>query len=109
MLSEELAIGLFEFSEKYMIDELKSTCENYLKGILTLNNCFKIYETADYYEADSLKKKTLLFFQKHIKEIKERKDLEDFPKSTYIFLKRMIWNEKIIFDPEFAQLINDYK
>jgi len=35
MLTEELAIGLFELAEKYMIDELKLTCENYLQHILT--------------------------------------------------------------------------
>jgi len=108
-LSEELAMGLFEFSEKYMIDGLKESCENFLVFWIKLNNWIKMYETACFYEADSLKGKILLFLEAHIKEITARKDFEDLPKSTYILLRRIQFNDKMIFDPSFAQFMNSYR
>jgi len=107
ILNEELAVGLFGFSEKYMIDELKVSCENYLTSILSLKNCFKIFETACLHEVDSLKKKTLQFFRDHLKEITESKVFEDLPKETYIYIKRIQWNDKIVLDPSFDQFIKN--
>ncbi len=105
ILNEELARGLFGFSEKYMIEELRVSCEKYLLNVLSLKNCFKIFETACFHEADLLKKKALQFFRDHLKEITERKDFEDLPKETYIYIKRIQWNEKIILDPSFHKYI----
>ncbi len=105
ILNEELALGLIGFSEKYMINDLKVHCENHLASVLTLENCIKIFETACIHEADSLKKKTLRFFQANIKEIAQRKDLEDLPKETYLCIKRCQWNDKIIFDPVFNEFV----
>ena len=103
VLNEELAINLLEFAERYLIDELKMSCENYLASILTVNNCLRIFETAGFYEATSLKKKVVLFLVSHLKEITEGKDFENLPKETYVFLKRIQWNEKLIFDNSFAE------
>jgi len=105
ILNEELAMGLFGFSEKYMIDELKVSCENYLTSILSLKNCFKIFETACFYEADSLKKRALQLFRDHLKEITESKDFEDLPKETYVYMKRIQWNDKIVLDPSFDEFM----
>ncbi len=103
VLNEDLAINLLEFAERYLIDELKMSCENYLASILTVNNCLKIFETAGFYEATSLKKRVLQFLASHLKEITESKDFENLPKLTYIFFKRIQWNEKLIFDNSFAE------
>ncbi len=80
ILNEDLAMSLLEFSEKYLIDELKEVCENFLKRTLTVENFFKIFEAACVYEADSLKIRTLLFFKASLKEITHRKEFEDLPK-----------------------------
>ena len=109
ILNEELALSLFEFSEKYLFEELRVSCEKYISRNLRWDNCFKIYEIACFYEADSLKKKALFFLEAHIGEITASKAFEDLPKSTYILLKRMQWNDKMIFDPSFAQLMNGYR
>ncbi len=93
LLNEELAFGLFEFGERYLIEDMKMHCEKYLGEILTLNNCFKIFEMANFYDAVFLKKKALIFFRKNLKEIIERKDLEDLPKWSFISIKRMQWSE----------------
>ena len=107
-LNEELALGLFEFSEKYMIDELKSNCEDFLQGALTVNNCFRIFEKASSLnEADSLKKKIMLFFQANIKEVSQSKNFENLTKETYINLRRMLWNDNIIFDLSFAKYMKN--
>jgi len=92
-MTGELALDLFELSERYMIYELKIVCERYLAGLLTLDNCFKIFEVAYLYGATFLKEEILGFFKVHLSEITERKDLEDLPKWSYIHIKIMQWNE----------------
>ncbi len=89
-LSEEFVADLYEFSERYMLDELKETCENYLGSNLTIDNCFKVFELANR-ESGFLRHNVMVFFRLNLQKILERKDLDDLPKSSCIFIKRMEW------------------
>ncbi len=95
-VNEELAIDFYVLSERYMIDELKEECGNYLKDILTLDNCFKIFEVAYLYDVAFLKQKILLLFRENLEEITKRKDFENIPKLSYIEIKRMQLDEQKI-------------
>jgi len=97
VVDEELAIGLFEFSERYMIDEVKEACEDYLKEVLTVDNCSRIFEMACLHGAESLKNKTLGFFKANLRWITQRNDFEDLPKMSYVCLKKMQWEHQISF------------
>ena len=94
-LDKEVALGLFEFAERYMIHDLNFDFEKYFEDILAPNNCFEIFERAYLYEMLSLKKKVLILFNVHLEEISERKDFEGLPKWSYIHLKRIQWQKHI--------------
>ena len=79
-----------------MIEEVRPPFEIYLGSILTLENCFRIFEIADLYEIMSLKIKALDFFRCNLEKILGRKDLEDIPKLSYLEIKKIEWNRKEI-------------
>jgi len=95
-VDEELVMDFFELSERYMIDELKAVCDGFLGSTLTLDNCIKLFEVTEIYDAPLLKKEALLFFKRNLKKITERKDFEDLPKSSYIQIKRIQWESQEI-------------
>jgi len=105
VMNEELALSLLDLSEKYMISDLKAACESCLQKVLTLDNCIKFFETACLYDAASLKKWTLFFFQMNIKKIMERKDFEDLPRMSYLNLMRIHWNQTMKNCPPLSQLL----
>jgi len=105
VMNEELALNMLDLAEKYLIDDLKAACESCLQKLLTLDNCFKIFETAYFYDAMSLKKWTLFFFQMNLKKIMEQKDFESLPKMTYLHVLRIYWNEKTVLGPPLSELI----
>jgi len=51
----------------------------------------------------------MLLLQANFKEMTRREDFEDLPKSTYAFLKRIQWNEGIVFDSSFAEFMKSIK
>ena len=105
VLNEELALNLLDLAEKYIIADLKAACESCLQKVLTLDNCVKIFEAAYLYDALSLKKWTLFFFQINIKKIMERKDFEDLPKMSYLHILKIQWNEKVVLGSSLTELI----
>ncbi len=96
IVNDELAADFYELTERYMLDEVKEPCEDFLGSILTLDNCFKIFEIAYLYEIVSLKQKALILFQFNLEQILKRKDFEDLPKWSYLHIKRMQWEMKEI-------------
>ena len=97
-VDEELVLDFFELSERYMIDELKAACESYLGKNITLDNCFKLFEVAEQYDAPLLQNDILFFFKKNPKEISKRKEFEDHTKLIYLEMKKIQWkSEEIIF------------
>ncbi len=102
-MNEELALSLFEFSERYVISDLRRLCEKYISKNLRWDNSFKIYETACFYESDALIYSTLIFFQRNIQALVQREGFEDLPKSTYLLLKRIQWNDQFVFDSSFVE------
>jgi len=94
VVDEELAFRLFEFSERYMIGEVKEACEDYLKKIITVDNCSRVFEIACLHDAEALKNKALVFFKTNLRRISQRRDFEDLPKMSYVCLKRMLWEQE---------------
>ncbi len=84
---------------------MKLACEEFLQCVLSLDNCVKIFEMADLYDAVILKKWTLLFFKNHIDKIMERRDFENVPKMIYILLYKIKWDEKVVIGPPLSELI----
>jgi len=105
LLTEELALNLIDLSERYIIHEMKLACENFLQNVLSLDNCFRIFETAYLYDAALLKKWTLFFFQININKIMERKDSGNIPKISYIQIYKTKWNEKVVLGPPVFELM----
>lgn len=104
-LNEDLALNLMDFSEKYIIEDLKIACENCLHNYLTVDNCVKIFETACLYDAPSLKQKTIFFFQINYKKILEKYKLENLPKMTHRCLLKIYWKYNPILGPSVSELI----
>jgi len=104
-LNETLAVDLLGLADKYVLDDLRTFCENYLQMILNLENCVKTFETACAYELTSLKTWILSFFQKNLKKLIERKDFEEIPKTSYIQLLKMYWEENEILGPPISKLM----
>jgi len=105
VMNEELALSLLDLSEKYMISDLKAACESCLQKLLTLDNCIKMFETAYFYDAVSLKKWTLFFFQMNLKNLMGREDFEDLPKMSYLHILKINWNQSTDICPPLSQLV----
>lgn len=105
LLTEEIALNLRDLSERYLINKMKVACENFLQNVLSLENCFKMFETAYLYDAALLKKWTLFFFQINLHKIMERKDFEEIPKMIYLHIHRIKWSQKVILGPPLCELI----
>jgi len=109
-MDNELALGLYELSEKYMIDELKKDCEDHLAENLTFDVCLEIAEKAcfyDFYQAPSVRKKVLRLLEANLESILKRKDFEDLPKLIYVDIKRIQWNQRMIFDPFLLEFMKE--
>jgi len=103
-LNETLAVDLLGLADKYVLDDLRTFCENYLQKVLTLENCVRIFETACSYELTSLKELILSLFQKNLKKIMERTDFDEIPKISSIQVLKMYWEENSILGPPISKL-----
>jgi len=105
VLNETSAIDMLDLADKYLLDDLKTFCENYLQLNTTVENCIKTFETACNYELPTLKKWMLSFFQKNVRKLVERKDFEETPKASYLVLLKMHWEENEILGPPISKLL----
>ncbi len=105
VMNEEIALNLVDLAEKYIIDELKVACENFLPLYLTVENCMKIFEAACLYEISSLREKTLFFFQINSKKILEKHNLQDLSKLSHIHFLKVYWTSNPILGPSLSELI----
>ena len=109
VLNEDLALSLMDFSEKYIIADLKVACENCLHNYLTVDNCVRIFETSCLYDAPSLKKRTVFFFQINYKKILEKHSLDDLPMMSHRYLLKIYWEYNPILGPPVSELIVNKK
>jgi len=94
VLNEELALRLFEFSERYLVVEVREACEDYLRDNITVDNCSRVFEMACLYDVVSLKDTALVFFKENLETITKRKGFDDLPKTSYVCLKKMLWEQQ---------------
>ncbi|XP_051173138.1 speckle-type POZ protein B-like [Leptopilina boulardi] len=67
--SKNVAYDLHELANKYDIPKLRLICQQYLENYLTVNNVISILQLADFHNSLNLKKKCIIFIQKHFNEI----------------------------------------
>ena len=70
------------FSIECDTDLLKNCCEEYLSGILDVENCIDLLLLGDLNQAKTLKETALEFFSKNLSSFKEgdwKKRLNDYP------------------------------
>ncbi|KAJ8680749.1 hypothetical protein QAD02_016536 [Eretmocerus hayati] len=66
---ERIPKELLVAADKYGIDELKDQCGCYLSEILSIHNVLEYISFADLYNVDQLKKKAIVFFMTHRKDV----------------------------------------
>ena len=66
----EVVMGLLEAANKYQFDVLKDKCEEIMISILEPNNCLRIMDWADTYDAQVLKTRAMELVVRNMKTIK---------------------------------------
>jgi speckle-type POZ protein len=61
---ESVAAGLFIAADKYLLDQLKMTCQNHLLGQMTSENCVVLLSTGDLQNPTELLKEAAKFFRR---------------------------------------------
>ena len=89
---EELAEELLAAAEKYMLDLLKEKCVAQLAGTITVENCAKLLEFADFHSATGLKTIVLDFIRSQAAEVTETASWQLFMQSAKPDLLRDINN-----------------
>uniref|UniRef100_A0A146M833 BTB and MATH domain-containing protein 43 n=1 Tax=Lygus hesperus TaxID=30085 RepID=A0A146M833_LYGHE len=72
--TEQVHSELLALADKYNIDELKLTCEQYISSKIRVNNAIKTLQLADLYKAPLLKKRSLEFIRSRVSEISSSED-----------------------------------
>jgi len=108
-LKEDLALDLLKLADKYILNDLKTYCGNYLRGIITLDNCANLSEIADLYDTEALKARIRAFFRENAKKIARRADFVNFPVMASRYILDIYWDSECILGPPFSKLIvNNY-
>ena len=71
----DLAIELFKQADKYVVPELKKSCEQYLCNSLNPENYVNIANLAEMLEANALREATLAYIARNVKALRGRQDL----------------------------------
>ena len=70
-LTEQLAIDLYEVSDKYLQKDLAALCEDFLSKNLTLGNFLSMIDFAEKFGILSLKQAILRFIANNLQKIKQ--------------------------------------
>ena len=82
-LDEELALDLLDATDKYLLDDLKDVCEEYLSENINLDNLVNLANLAENKDLSSLRRAITSFVPKNLKRILENKDLYQLPHNYY--------------------------
>ena len=104
VMNEDLALNLFDFSERYIIDDLKKACENCLCLNLTIGNFLRFYEAACLYDSPYLREKIMTFIERSLEKVLEKYSLQDLPIECLSILKTHFTDNPIL-GPSISQLI----
>ena len=85
-LTKNCATELLEMSDKYVIGELKTLCEQYLSQIISLHNFIHLAEVSERFDAKLLQESIVSFAISHLDQINSAVSDEILNLS-----KRMLW------------------
>lgn len=86
-LNKERASELLEMSDKYLLDDLKTLCEQYLSQIISLQNFIDLAEMAERFEATLLQENIISYAISRLDQLNN-----NYPEEIMRLSKKMLWS-----------------